>query len=384
MIERSLAKYIETLFRNFPVLFINGPRQSGKTTLVKSLFTHLPYVLLEWPDQRKLAQQDPRGFLMKYPEGAILDEVQNVPELFSYLQGIVDENRSVRFVLTGSQNFLLNEKISQSLAGRVGIAQLLPLSLHELKADYTKAYYEDFIFRGFYPELYDRNVPPEIYYPGYVQTYLERDVRSLQNVGNLMQFNLFLKLCAGRIGQILNYSALAVETGVSVNTAKSWFSILESSYIVFRLLPYFKNFNKRLVKSPKLYFIDTGLACHLLGIEKSSQVHTHFAQGALFENLVIMEFYKQRLAHGKRDGLYYWRDNKGLEIDLITEAGTELKAFEIKSGRTANYEYFKNLDAWRKLSKTEPQDTTVIYGGDLNEKTPKGNLKSWRLTAEGL
>lgn len=378
MIIRKAASYIQSISKHFPVIFLTGPRQSGKTTLVKELFKELPYILLELPDQQRLAAEDPRSFLSRYPTGAILDEVQNVPELFSYLQGIVDENRKVKFILTGSQNFLLNEKISQSLAGRAGVATLLPLTLVELKEKILSSGLEDWIVRGFYPELYNQDMPPGLFYPSYVQTYLERDVRSLKNVGNLAQFNLFLKLCAGRVGQILNVSAVATEAGISVNTAKAWLSVLEASYIIYRLPPHYKNFNKRLVKSPKLYFIDTGLACHLLGITNPAQVQTHYALGALFENFVIMECYKQRLNQGKRDGLYFWKDNKGIEVDLLIEEGTNLKAYEIKAGRTANHEYFKNLKYWSTLSGKKSEDCYVIYGGDLNQTTPGGQLKGWK------
>jgi len=377
MIYRRAEPFIKSVYDYFPVMFLTGPRQSGKTTLAKALFSSIPYILLELPDQQRLASEDPRSFLMKYPKGAILDEVQNVPELFSYLQGVVDDDREVRFILTGSQNFLLNEKITQSLAGRAGIVTLLPLSLQELNDKIPHTKYEDWIVRGFYPELYNRNVPPWLFYPGYVQTYLERDVRSLQNVGSLSQFNLFLKLCAGRTGQVLNLSALASDAGVSVNTSKTWLSVLEASYIVFRLQPYYKNFNKRLVKSPKLYFTDTGLACHLLGIERSEQLSTHYAVGALFENFVLAECYKQRLARGKREGIYYWKDNKGLEIDLLIEDGQDLKAYEIKAGRTANASYFRNLLYWDKLNGSK-MNSSVIYGGDLSQATAGGKLKSWK------
>lgn len=378
MIKRDAASHINIISRHFPVVFLTGPRQSGKTTLVKTLFKDLPYVLLELPDQRRLAQEDPRSFLINYPKGAVLDEVQNVPELFSYLQGIVDENRDVKFILTGSQNFLLSEKITQSLAGRAGVVTLLPLTLQELKDKIKKTRFEWWIFNGFYPGLYNRNIPPDLFYPSYVQTYLERDVRSLQNVGSLAQFNLFLKLCAGRVGQMLNLSALAAEAGISVNTSKAWMSVLESSYIIYRLQPHYKNFNKRLIKSPKLYFSDTGLVCNLLGIKNSAQLSTHYALGALFENFVIMEFYKQRLNRGIRDGLYYWKDNKGMEIDLVIEDGEIMRAFEVKAGRTANSGYFKNLNYWSKLSGLDKNDNTVIYGGDLNQNTKEGRLLGWR------
>jgi predicted AAA+ superfamily ATPase len=377
MIPRRAEAYIRSVYQHFPIVFLTGPRQSGKTTLARALFKNLPYALLELPDQQRLAREDPRSFLMKYPKGAILDEVQNVPELFSYLQGVVDDDREVRFILTGSQNFLLNEKITQSLAGRAGIVTLLPLSLQELSDKIPTTHYEEWIVRGFYPELFNRNVPSELFYPGYVQTYLERDVRSLQNVGSLAQFNLFLKLCAGRAGQVLNVSALAADAGVSVNTGKTWLSVLEASYIVFRLQPHYKNFNKRLIKSPKLYFNDTGLACYLLGIEKAAQLSTHYALGALFENLVIAECHKQRLARGKREGLYYWKDNKGMEVDLLVEDGGDIKAYEIKAGRTANTSYFKNLIYWDKLNGSKTKGA-VIYGGDISQPVSGNTLKSWK------
>lgn len=377
MITRQITFYSKSVYSHFPIVFLTGPRQSGKTTLAKALFGSIPYVLLELPDQQRLAREDPRSFLMNYPTGAILDEVQNVPELFSYLQGIVDDNRDVRYILTGSQNFLLNEKITQSLAGRAGMVTLLPLSMQELQDKIPKTKYEDWIVRGFYPELFNRKVPSGLFYPAYVQTYLERDVRSLQNVGSLAQFNLFLKLCAGRTGQVLNLSALAADAGVSVNTSKAWLSILEAGYIVFRLQPHYRNFNKRLVKSPKLYFNDTGLVCHLLGIERAEQLSSHYALGALFENFVIAECCKQRLARGKREGLYYWKDNKGLEIDLLVEEGDSFKAYEIKAGRTFNTSYFKNLVYFDKLIGGN-MDSSVIYGGDISQATPSGILKSWR------
>ncbi|MFZ5972992.1 MAG: ATP-binding protein [Bacteroidota bacterium] len=383
MIPRRAEAYLTSVYDHFPILFLTGPRQSGKTTLAKVLYKNLPYVLLELPDQQQLAQEDPRSFLKQFHKGAILDEVQNVPVLFSYLQGLVDDNRELRFILTGSQNFLLNEKITQSLAGRAGIVTLLPLSLQELTDQISKSNYEDWIVRGFYPELYNRNIPFGLFYPAYVQTYLERDVRSLKNVGSLTQFNVFLKLCAGRVGQLLNVSALATDAGISVNTCKAWLSVLEASYIIYRLQPYYKNFNKRLIKSPKLYFTDTGLVCHLLGIEQASQLSTHYARGSLFENFVIMDCYKQRLARGKHEGMYFWRDHKGLEVDLIIEDGQTLKAYEIKAGRTANASFFTNLMAWEKLSGSAIE-STVIYGGDISQQVQNVSLKGWREMVNGF
>lgn len=382
MISRSAQSHIQSLLQHFPILFVTGPRQSGKTTLVKKLFPDLPYVLLELPDQRKLAEDDPRTFLEHFGQGAIFDEAQQVPALFSYLQGIVDEDRSLRFVLTGSQNFLLNERIIQSLAGRAGVSVLLPLSFKEISTHSTVASFEELIFTGFYPELYNRAVPPVFFYPSYIQTYLERDVRSLVNVGSLSQFNTFLKLCAGRVGQLLNVSSLAADAGVSVNTAKAWLSILEASYIIYRLQPHYKNFNKRLIKAPKLYFIDTGLACNLLDIKTKEQVTQHFAYGALFENFIVMEIVKERLNKGVRNGVFYWRDSKGVEIDLLLEEGTALHAIEIKAGRTLSTDYFKNLTYWRKISNVPKEKCTVVFGGEDGQKTVFGNLLSWRKVNE--
>jgi predicted AAA+ superfamily ATPase len=378
MIQRSAEKHLKSLFSYFPVLFVTGPRQSGKTTLVQKLFNDLPYVLLEFPDQRKLAMEDPRAFIAQYENGAIFDEVQQVPELFSYLQGRVDENKEARFVLTGSQNFLLNERISQSLAGRAGVSVLLPLSYKEIASDRKADTLEELIYNGFYPGLYNGNIPPELFYPSYTQTYLERDVRSLTNVGDLYQFNVFLKLCAGRVGQLLNITSLATDAGISVNTAKAWLSILETSYIIYRLQPYYKNFSKRLIKSPKLYFIDTGLACNLLGIKSKEQVIQHFAYGALFENFIIMDILKERLSKGLRDGLFFWRDSKGVEIDLLIEEGDSLKAVEIKGGKTLSTDYFKNLAYWAKLSDLSADNSVVIYGGEIEQKTKLGKLINWK------
>jgi uncharacterized protein len=375
MFYRAISDYLLDLHKHFPVLFITGPRQSGKTTLAKALFKNLPYVLLESPDTKRKALNDPRQFLDSFPNGAILDEVQNAPELFSYLQEMVDENRKLRFVLTGSQNFLLNEKITQSLAGRAGLAILLPLSLSELKKPKT---FLEVILKGFYPAIYSEGIRPGLFYPSYTQTYLERDVRQMKNIGNLSQFDTFLRLCAGRVGQIMNLSSLATDTGVSVNTIKAWLSILEASYLIVLLKPYHKNFNKRLIKSPKLYFTDTGLACHLLGIKTEEQLSTHYGIGALFENLIIMEVLKHRLNQGERDGLYYWRDSKGLEIDLLIDNGTNLQAIEMKSGKTFNADFLKNISSWAIHSKVKATNSFVIYGGDSSQRLKEGSLVSWR------
>ncbi len=288
MIARTLLPKLLSQARAFPVVTLTGPRQSGKTTLVRAAFPDMPYVSLEAPDMRQFALSDPRGFLANYPGGVILDEVQHVPDLFSYIQVIVDENRQARFILTGSSNFLLMERISQSLAGRTAVLTLLPFSFEELPPGPEA--YEERIFCGGYPPLYDRGLTPTDFYPAYIQTYVEKDVRLLKNIGDLNAFIQFTQLCAGRIGQPINYASLASDAGISPNTAKSWLSVLEAAYVLYRLQPFYRNFNKRLIKSPKLYFYDTGLACSLLGIRSAEQVGLHYLKGALFENLIISEF----------------------------------------------------------------------------------------------
>ena len=378
MIARHLKDKLIEVSRYFPVITISGPRQSGKTTLIRDAFPDLPYQLLESPDKKALIMSDPRAFLAQFPKGAILDEVQNIPELFSYLQGIVDDNPEKKFILSGSQNFLLLEKITQTLAGRTGVLKLLPLSLAELKN--TKFELKDpfeFILKGGYPRLYNQNIPIEFFYSSYVQTYIERDVRTIINVGDLNTFQIFLSLCAGRVGQILNIDSLASDTGITFNTAKKWLSILEASYIVRLLYTHHKNFNKRLVKSPKLYFFDTGLASYLLRIKNQEQLEIHFQRGALFENFVINELMKYRYNSAQRDDLYYWRDKHGKEIDCIIDRGEKLIPIEIKSGKTYTKDFFKGLNYWNKLSGNNPESSFVVYGGDESQKLPHGNLLAW-------
>lgn len=381
MIQRKIRAKVLELSKYYPILTITGPRQSGKTTLVKQLFPDKPYVLLENPDVRQRAEDDPISFLDKYPNGAILDEVQNTPFLFSYLQGIVDENKEIKFVLSGSQNFLLLEQINQSLAGRTAIIKLLPFSLEELKLGVNSDPFSS-IFKGMYPPIYDRKIPPTDFYNNYIQTYVERDVRKIKNIGNLSDFRRFLSLCAGRVGQLLNLNSLATECGVSLNTTKSWISILEASYILYRLQPHHKNFNKRLVKRPKLYFYDTGLACNLLRIKSKEDLDIHFARGNLFENFILNELLKNRWNKGEHSDLYFWRDKHGKEIDCILEKSNELLAIEIKAGKTYRIDFFKNLDYWRKISGKKAESTYVIYAGDESDKHAKGTLLSWKTLKE--
>ena len=325
-----------------------------------------------------MAIRDPRGFLSNFPQGAILDEVQRTPDLFSYIQGIVDSKKDVHFVLSGSQNFQLLEKISQSLAGRTAVLKLLPFSLSEISnTNFKFESYEDLIFKGLYPAIYDKDISPEFFYPSYINTYIEKDVRSVKNIENLSAFSLFLQLCAGRTGQLLNLNSLAMDAGISPNTAKSWLSILESSYIIYLLHPYHKNFNKRIVKTPKLYFYDTGLVCSLLGIENAQQVKTYYAKGVLFENMVINEFYKSSIHAGKIPRYFFWQNKTKQEIDIIKDTPNGPIPFEIKSGMTIHESYFHNLKYWKKIND-KSTDLSVIYGGDQNFSTSSGNIISWR------
>ncbi|HNT49346.1 MAG TPA: ATP-binding protein [Cyclobacteriaceae bacterium] len=384
MIARHLAKKITSLRKQFPVLSLTGPRQTGKTTLLKSIYKDLPYITLEDIDNRTNAIQDPRGFLSNFPNGVVLDEVQNTPDLFSYIQGIVDD-KDIHVVLSGSQNFLLSEKINQSLAGRTAILKLLPFSFEELKGTkYEPKSWENFVFNGGYPRLYDKQIQPADFYPAYINTYIEKDVRQIKNIENLNSFSLFLKLCAGRTGQVLNIHALANDASVSPNTAKAWLSVLEASYIIHFLQPHHKNYNKRLIKSPKLYFYDTGVVCALLGIESPSQLITHYLKGSLFENFIINEFIKQRLNDGKNLNTFYWLSKDQKEIDLLIDQGNKLIPIEIKSGQSRNASFFSNLLYWQKLSGADSENLNVIYGGTENMRTSTGNYISWKNSSKAL
>ncbi len=379
MISRTLENKIKELATKFPVISLTGPRQSGKTTLVRHTFPGYHYVSLEEPDTRLNAQTDPRGFLRNHPDGLIIDEVQRVPELFSYIQSFADESdRTAQFILTGSQNFLLLEKISQSLAGRVAILKLLPFSLNELdKANIRYSHFDPFLLQGFYPRLYDKKIAPDDYYPNYIQTYIERDVRQIINITDLNVFTRFLKLCAGRIGQLVNLSSLGQEAGITHATARAWISLLEASYIVFLLHPHHRNFNKRLVKSPKLYFYDTGLACSLLGIREVTQVETHYLRGSLFENLVIADIFKSFTNTGKEPPITFWRDKTGHEIDLLVESGNDLHPVEIKSSQTISPNFFKDLNFYKDVSGMQEKPAMLIYGGDKDQTWHDIQVRSW-------
>jgi uncharacterized protein len=378
VIKRQIQEKLIQLSGQFPVVAVVGPRQSGKTTLVKMTFKDKTYLNLEEPDTRQYAQNDPRSFLSTSKSGLIIDEAQRVPDLFSYIQTIVDESKTPgSFILTGSHNFLMQEKISQTLAGRVAILTLLPFSIDEIRSEDSLEDFSTYIFKGFYPPIYDRKIEPSDWSPNYIRTYLERDVRMIKNIPDLNSFNLFVKLCAGRIGQLLNLSSLAVDAGISVNTAKSWLSVLEASYIVYRLEPHFQNFNKRLVKMPKLYFYDTGLACSFLGLESVDQISTHYLVGSLFENLVISDLIKYKMNFGLNTNFYFWRDKLGREVDCLIESGLEKTILEIKAGKTINEDFFSGLKFYKDLAGEKNISSYMIYGGKNVEVRSAGKVLPW-------
>jgi predicted AAA+ superfamily ATPase len=380
MFERLLYKTLLYASQKFPVVTLTGPRQSGKTTLVKTTFPDKDYVSLENIDTRLFAAEDPKGFLNQFKNGIIIDEAQHAPDLFSYIQTHVDHHKKMgEFILTGSQNILLSGKVSQSLAGRSAVLQLLPCTVSELKRKDDISPYS-VIFKGFYPAVYDRDIDPTFYYKSYVNTYVERDLRSLINIKDLAKFRLFLQLCAGRTGQLINMSALGNECGVDHQTVAAWLSILEASYIIFLLKPHHKNFNKRLVKQPKLYFYDTGLACYLLGIESEKGASTHYAYGALFENYVMLELMKHRFNQGKDSNIYFWRDHHGKEIDCIIDYGIHLTAIEIKSAQTITSSFFDGLKYWSDL--TEQKSCFLVYGGKEEQQRSLTHVLPWSNVCE--
>ena len=366
MIPRKAESTLLEMAKGYYVLVVTGPRQSGKTTLVRHLFRDKKYVTLEDPDEREFAEQDPKRFLARFPDGAVLDEVQRCPDLFSYLQGRVDQDRIPgQFVLTGSQQFGLISRITQSLAGRAGLLELLPFSLTELrKAGCDPATVDELLFTGLYPPLYDRPLLPTNWYKSYIQTYVERDVRQILAVKDLSSFQRFIRMCAARTGQLLNLSNMAGDCGITHNTAKAWISVLEASYIIFLLRPHFRNYNKRLVKTPKLYFADTGLAAWLLGIRDTDQLSIHPSRGPLFENWVIIELIKNLYNQGRESNLFFWRDNSGNEIDVIRDCGTRLFPVEIKSGQTVRQDALAGLEKWLALAGDDAGTATLCYGGN--------------------
>ena len=380
MIPRQAQQAATRLARGFPVVAITGPRQAGKTTLARDLFSQHAYVSLEDPEQRSFALEDPRGFLARFRGGVILDEVQRCPQLFSYLQGVVDERPVMgQFVLTGSQQFGLQSAISQSLAGRVGLLQLLPFSMAELaQAGRLPEDLDTLLLTGGYPPLYDRDLSPDLWFPSYVATYVERDVRQMLAVRDLDRFQRFVRLCAARSGQLLNLSSLASDAGISHVTAREWLTVLEASYLVFRLPPYHSNFGKRLVKTPKLYFLDVALAAWLLGIRDRDAISIHAQRGALFETLVVSEFVKMRFHAAQPIDLYFWRDNVGLEVDLLFEIGNALQAIECKSGSTFASDWLASLNRWQSLTSSTSRAPWIVYSGTDSYQRQGAQVLSWR------
>ena len=383
MIDRQIENELTLLKNEFPIIAILGPRQSGKTTLSKKVFKDYEYVSFEDYDVREFAENDPRGFLDRYKENIIFDEIQRVPKIISYLQTHVDkQKKNGTIIITGSHNFLLMEQISQSLAGRVGITKLLPFSIKEIEQ--LNINKDDMIFKGFYPRIYDQEIRAETFYKNYISTYIEKDIRQIKKITKLDVFIKFMKLLAGRTGQELNLASLGEECGVSHNTILEWISVLEASFIVYRLKPYYKNYNKRLVKKPKLYFTDTGLVCSLLGIKKKEELDYHFLKGGIFETFIINEVLKANYNIGERFEIFYWRDNHKKEIDLIIDLGIKQFAIEIKSSGTVNEKYFDGLKYWRELTQTNTEDLYLIYGGIENMKRNEMNVVSWNNIFDGI
>ncbi len=380
IIQRHIVKKLLALSKKFKVVSVMGPRQSGKTTLVQQTFPNYAYASLEDSDVRHNAEKDPRGFLESLGNGAILDEAQRVPHLFSYIQTHVDKlKKPGQFIITGSSNYLMHQEISQSLAGRVAVMRLLPLSMSELQdSKFASQKLNRLLFRGFYPPVYETNIHPSDWYGSYIQTYIERDVRQIQNIGNLSNFQRFLRLCAGRIGQLVNYSSLGNDCGVSHHTIKSWMSILESSFIIHNLQPYFVNFNKRITKTPKLYFYDTGLAAFLLGIKSEKQLNEHYVTGHLMENFVINELMKNAYNKGELPDFYYWRDKTGNEIDCLIDKGLTKILVEIKSGKTLNSDYFKGMQYYKSLDKRHRINAWLVYNGENETKTNSIHAINWK------
>jgi uncharacterized protein len=381
IVKRDLSIHLQRAAALFPVVAVLGPRQSGKTTLVQEVFPHHTYISLEDIDIRALALADPRRFLQDFTgnTGIILDEIQNVPELLSYMQTIVDrEKKNGYFVVTGSQNLLINQAITQTLAGRIALLHLFPFSIHELaQAHLLSDKIEDVIFKGSYPRAYAQQIPPDKLYNNYISTYIERDVRQIKNITDLNTFQRFLQMCAGRTGQLLNLTSLGNDCGIDHKTARAWISVLEASYTVFLLYPHHKNYGKRLIKAPKLYFVDTGIACALLRIKSPEDLTAHYLRGNLVETFIISDLYKQFYNIDQKPALYFWRDQTGHEVDIIIEQALKLVPIEIKASKTVVSDYFEQLTYWSSLARST-SEKYVIYAGDTNQQWPHAQVLNWQ------
>ncbi|MFN6378114.1 MAG: ATP-binding protein [Flavobacteriales bacterium] len=380
---RRIYTSIEECRSRYPIIALTGPRQSGKTTFLKNQYPDYTYVSLENPDVRNFALEDPNGFLKQYDRWVILDEVQRAPELFSYLQTKVDEDQLMgQYILSGSQNFQLIQRITQSLAGRVALFKLLPFDISELQlGSYLSEDYADVVVKGSYPGLYDRDIPSKVFYSNYIQTYIERDLTELVNIKDLSLFRKFIALCAGRVGQLLNLNSLALECGISQPTAKSWLSVLETSYVVHLIQPFHQNFNKRITKSPKLYFYDTGLVSFLLKIENAASLKTSSYKGNLFENFIINELVKSNFHGNRMREFYFWRDHSGHEIDVLWQSHQGLELMEIKATETIKSDMFKGMDYLQSISSTPISSKTLVHSGTFNQSRSNGEVLSWRSIA---
>jgi predicted AAA+ superfamily ATPase len=377
--KRTIEQAIKQYAKKYPVLAVTGPRQSGKTTMLKTMFSDYTYVSLENPDMREFATKDPNGFFAYYAGNLILDEVQQTPALFSYIQTLVDASGKMgQFILSGSQNFQLMNNITQSLAGRVALFKLLPFDLTELKhAKLLPKSYAEIMVNGCYPAIFDREINSKVFYTNYLQTYVEKDLKQLMDVRDLRQFRNFISLCAARAGQLLNLNSLANECGISQPTAKAWLSVLESSYIVFLLQPYHVNFNKRIVKTPKLYFYDTGLLCYLLKISKADTIYLHPQKGSLFENFMVAEVFKQNDHKYLHADFCFWRDASGHEVDLIIAHNDKIDIAEIKASETIKSDDFKGLNYFANLEGSHVKSKHLLYTGTHNQKRSEGNITAW-------
>ena len=376
MQDRTIEPALELLVTKYPVVTITGPRQSGKTTLCRKVFPDMPYVNLESPDERQFARDDPKGFLKSHKDGAILDEIQRTPDLLSYLQPMIDEDpRPGRFIVTGSQQFNVREALSQSLAGRTGLLTLLPFDWSEIQPYMDLSNVDSLLLHGFYPRLHDMQIRPSQAMADYFETYVQRDVRQLIQIRQASLFEKFVRLCAGRTGQLLNFQNLGNETGISHTTAREWFSILEASYIIFQLPPWHANISKRLIKSPKMYFWDVGLAAYLLGLEEERQVSRDPLRGSLFENMVVAEVFKQYYHQGRRPRLFFYRDGSGNEVDLLLERGHDLVLIEIKSGETVTRHYFQGMNRFAKIVGDRTKGGLVVYGG--SDRQARSDWEVW-------